>query len=78
MTVQYPLEKLVEFSNDPYFLGRITVNKVKEVFYVEVDIVQKESFKIYKHISTLYNLESGEDALAIGYRELKLKIGAPE
>ena len=78
MPESFPLEKLVEFTNDSYFLGRVTVYQVKERFHVEVDVVSKESFKIYKHIGTLYDFDDHRDALEMGYRELRLKVGANE
>jgi glutathionyl-hydroquinone reductase len=75
MPEAFPWEKLVEFTNDPYYLGRITVHQVKERFHVEVDIVNKESFKIYRHIGSLYDFEDPRDALDMGYRELRKKVG---
>jgi len=75
MAEAFPWEKLVEFTNDPYYLGRITVHQIKERFHVEVDIVNKESFKIYRHIGSLYGFDDPSDALEMGYRELRLKVG---
>lgn len=76
MRESFPLEKIVEFTNDPYFLGRIVVHQVKERFHVEVDVVSTESHKIFKHIGTLYDFDDPSDALEMGYRELRLKVGA--
>ena len=75
MLEQYPVEKYVEFTNDPFFLGRIVVHKVKDAFHVEVDVVQTESHKIYRHIGSLYGFDDFADALEMGYRELRLKVG---
>lgn len=75
MLETFPVEKLVEFTNDPFFLGRIVVHKVKENFHVEVDVVQRESHKIYRHVGTLYGFDDYADALEMGYRELRLKVG---
>ena len=77
MLETFPMEKLVEFTNDPFFLGRIVVHKVKERFHVEVDVVNKESHKIYRHIGTLYDFDDARDAMEMGYRELRLKVGVP-
>ncbi len=76
MREAFPWEKLVEFTNDPYFLGRIVVHQVKDRFHVEVDVVSKESYKIFRHVGTLYDFEDASDALEMGYRELRLKVGA--
>jgi hypothetical protein len=77
MHESFPLEKLVEFTNDPFFLGRIVVHQVKNRFHVEVDIVSIESHKIFRHIGTLYDFDDASDALEMGYRELRLKVGTP-
>lgn len=70
----FPLERIVPFENDSYFAGRLTVHQLKKSYHVEVDIIQKESFKIYRHIGILYNFDDPSDALEMGYRELKLKL----
>jgi hypothetical protein len=75
MLESFPIEKYVEFDNEPWFLGRIVVHKVKEHFHVEVDIVNKKSHKIFRHIASLYNFDDHRDALEMGYRELRLKAG---
>ena len=75
MLESYPIEKYVEFENEPWFLGRIVIHKVKEKFHVEVDVITKENHKIHKHIGQLYNFDDESDALEMGYRELKLKVG---
>ncbi|MFP5457627.1 MAG: hypothetical protein ACLGG7_02740 [Bacteriovoracia bacterium] len=75
MPESFPLERLVEFTNDPYFLGRIVVHQVKDRFHVEVDVVSRESFKIFRHIGTLYDFDDHRDAIEMGYRELRLKVG---
>lgn len=75
MDETFPMEKLVEFTNDPYYLGRIVVHQVKGNFHVEVDVVSRESHKIYKHVGTLYGFDDARDALEMGYRELRIKVG---
>lgn len=67
----YPVEKYIELENNPYLLGRITIHQVKESFHAEVDIVHKESHKIFKHIDIVYNQYSGEEALITGVQRLR-------
>jgi hypothetical protein len=71
----FPMEKYIEFDNDPYFLGRITVNKFKTQFHVELDIVHKETHKIYKHLGRLYDFDELSDALETGYHQFVKIIG---
>jgi hypothetical protein len=72
----YPIEKLVEIQNEPDFIGRIIVHKIKENYHVEVDVVTTESQKIFKHLGIYYGFMDPVDALDSGYRELVKAIGA--
>lgn len=68
----YPSEKYIDLENNPYLLGRITVHHVKEDYHAEVDIIHKESHKIFKHVDIVYNQYSGEEALIVGIQRLRL------
>ena len=70
-----PLEKYIELENDPYYLARITVNQYKSTFHVELDIIHKETHKIYKHLGRFYDFSDMDDALETGYQRLKDLIG---
>lgn len=67
----YPVEKYIELENNPYLLGRISINQVKEEFNAEIDIIHKESHKIFKHIGIVYNQYSAEEALIVGVQKLR-------
>lgn len=67
----YPVEKYIDLENNPYLLGRITVNQVNEEFHAEVDIIHRESHKIFKHVDIVYRQPSGEEALIEGIQRLK-------
>lgn len=67
----YPVEKYIELENNPYLLGRIIVTQVKDSYHAEIDIVHKESHKIFKHIAILYNQSSGEEALITGVQRMR-------
>jgi hypothetical protein len=60
---QYPKEHFVVIENEPDFLGRITINKINEKYCAEIDIVQEESRKIFKHVNILYDREDELDAI---------------
>lgn len=67
----FPIEKYIELENNPYLLGRISINQVKESFHAEVDIIHKESHKIFKHVDIVYNQYSAEEALIVGVQRLR-------
>jgi hypothetical protein len=69
--VEYPIEKYIELENNPYLLGRLSINQVKENFNCEVDIIHRESHKIFKHIDIVYHQPSQEEAIIIGVQRLK-------
>ena len=68
----FPQEKYIDLENNPYLLGRVTVHHVKEEFHVEVDIIHKESHKIFKHVDIVYNQLTAEEAVIIGVQRLRL------
>lgn len=74
----YPVEKYIELENNPYLLGRIIITQVKESFHAEIDIVHKESHKIFKHIGIIYNEYSGEEALITGIQRMRQFLEAIE
>ena len=67
----YPVEKYIELENNPYLLGRISVNQIKENFNAEIDIIHKESHKIFKHVDIVYNQPSAEEAVIVGVQRLR-------
>ena len=72
------LEKYLELENNPYLLGRITVHQVKEDFHAEVDIIHKESHKIFKHVDIIYHQQSSEEAIISGIQRLRLFLDKVE
>lgn len=67
----FPVEKYIELENNPYLLGRITIHQVKEEFHAEVDIIHRESHKIFKHVEIVYRQYSSEEALITGVQRLR-------
>lgn len=67
----FPQEKYIELENNPYLLGRITLHQVKENFHAEVDIINKESHKIFKHVDIIYHQHTAEEALIVGVQRLR-------
>ena len=67
----FPQEKYIELENNPYLMGRITIHQVKEDFHAEVDIIHRESHKIFKHVDIIYRQHSSEEALISGVQRLR-------
>ncbi len=58
-------------ENNPYLLGRITVNQVKDSFHAEIDIIHRESHKIFTHVDIGYHQPSGEEAVIVAVQRLR-------
>ena len=65
------LERYIELDNNPYLWGRIKVGPVASSFMAEVDIIYKETHKIFKHVTILYAQPSEEEALILGIQKLR-------
>lgn len=68
----FPQEKYIDLENNPYLLGRVTIYHVKDDYHAEVDIIHKESHKIFKHVDIVYHQYSSEEALIVGVQRLRL------
>ncbi len=70
MNEYYPQEFYIELTGNDNLLGRITVIKQQSSFSIEIDIVLKESRKIYKHIGSHFKLEDRQEAIDFGMMKL--------
>jgi len=59
---EYPKEFFVELSGEEFLVGRLMINKMNQHFWVEVDIVQKESKKIWAHVGDIHRALDFDDA----------------
>jgi len=59
---EFPAEFFVELKGEEYLVGRLSVNKMNKNFWVEVDIVQKESKKIWAHVGDIHNVPDLDEA----------------
>ena len=75
---EFPTEKYIELENNPYLIGRITLNQVKDEFLAEIDIIHRESHKIFKHVDIVYQQYSAEEALIVGVQRLRQFLEAIE
>jgi hypothetical protein len=61
---EFPQDLFIKIENEEYRIGRITINSISGKFNAEIDIVQKESKKIWQHIDILYNYTDMDDLIA--------------
>jgi len=68
---EYPQDYFLKLENEPNFVGRITLNKRDiDLFDIEVDVVHKESKKIFHHVVNLYGLKDKNEAIDTGVFKL--------
>ena len=60
---QFPYEVYLEIENEPFFQGRIVVNKVTKGYHASIDIITKENQRIYKHVGSIFEGSDAQDVL---------------
>lgn len=75
----FPHEVYLDIENEPFFKGRIIVNKVSRGYQADIDIVSTESQRIYKHVGQVFEPSDAEEALDSAIYKLSqfLKTGQP-
>jgi hypothetical protein len=61
--VEFPQEYFIKLEGQDFLLGRLSINKLNHAFWVEVDIVQKESRKIWAHVADLHGIVDLDEAI---------------
>lgn len=61
--MEFPAEYFLKLEGQDFLLARLTVNKLNQKFWVEIDIVQKESKKIWAHVGDLHNVSELDEAI---------------
>lgn len=60
---EFPAEFFVKLEGQEFLLGRLSINKMNSSYWVEIDIVQKESKKIWAHVTDLYGIAELDEAV---------------
>lgn len=60
---EFPAEYFIELKGEDYLVGRLMINKMNANYWVEVDIVQKESRKIWSHVGDIHNNTDLDEAV---------------
>ena len=65
-------EYLIELKNlSSHLVGRILLSTHEGLYELEVDIIQKESGKIFNHVIILYKQDDKNDALNLAIHHLQ-------
>ena len=67
---EFPAEFFVKLDGQDFLLGRLSINKMSQSFWVEIDIVQKESKKIWAHVGNLYGIRELDEAVDMSVQSL--------
>jgi hypothetical protein len=70
MLEEYPQDYFIKLDQSEFQVGRLTLNQLGNQFSIEIDIVQKESKKIFKHVGILYNFQEKNEAIDAGVQHL--------
>jgi hypothetical protein len=60
---EFPAEFFVKLEGQDFLLGRLSINKMQASYWVEIDIVQKESKKIFAHVGNVYGINELDEAV---------------
>lgn len=71
---EFPAEYFIKLEGQDFLLGRLSINKMNRGFWVEVDIVQKESKKIFAHVGNLYNVADLDEAVTSSVQMLSRHV----
>ncbi len=74
---EFPAEYFIKLDGQDFLLGRLSINKMENSFWVEIDIVTKESKKIYAHVGNLYNISDIDEAITSSVQMLSTYVGRP-
>ena len=61
--MEFPQEYFVKLDGEDFLLGRLSINKLNHAFWVEIDIVQKDSRKIWAHVGDLHGIKELDEAI---------------
>ena len=70
-----PQEFFLKIEGHDHLLGRILIHashefEIGEVFNAEIDIVQRDSKKIWLHVGYLFKLNSQEEAIELSVQKI--------
>ena len=73
---EFPLELFIELEQKDYLVGRLIVHQMNRGFWTEVDIVLKESKKIWAHCGALHGILDLDEATYQGVQKMSEYISS--
>lgn len=73
---EFPAEYFIKLDGQDFLLGRLSINKMNSSYWVEIDIVTKESKKIFAHVGNLYNVSELDEAVTSSVQMLAKYVKA--
>lgn len=70
-------EFFIPIDNEEFRIGRLSILPHKSELMVSVDIIQKESKKIFYHVKTCYHCDDLQDAISQGRQALYEFLQSP-
>ncbi len=71
MIQEYPKDFFIRIEGDEHRIARLTVNMMNPTDYsIEIDIVHKESKKIWDHVGQIFHQSSEEEGIENGIQYL--------
>ncbi len=67
---EFPKDFFIDVPGNDYLVARLTVHQMTTDFMVEIDIILRESSKIWTHVGTFYKISSENDAVDRGVQYL--------
>lgn len=67
---EFPAEYFVKLEGNDFLLGRLSINQMNRSYWVEIDIVQKESKKIWAHVGDLHGISDVDEAIVSAVQKL--------
>ena len=67
---EFPADYFIKLEGQEFLLGRLSINKMNSSYWVEIDVVQKESKKIFAHVGNLYNVSELDEAITMSVQML--------
>ncbi len=67
---EFPKEYFIELPGQDYLLARLTLHRMNHDFMVEMDIIMRESGKIWAHVGSLYKLQEEDEAVDRGVQKI--------
>ena len=67
---EFPAEFFIKLEVQDFLLGRLCIHKMAQSYWSEIDIVQKESKKIWAHVGDIYGITEFDEIIDMSVQSL--------